>query len=123
MCRCDGHHGGLAGEDRCWDDGRRDGHWGPGGRDQSGGGRGQQGGGAAGRPQQAGEQAAELVRELGQVRDCELHDVEQSELYDVERSELHVLDHALHVLHVRGQVQVHCVLRELEIDELCGEVV
>ena len=63
------------------------------------------------------------MRELGQVRDCELHDVEQSELYDVERSELHVLDHALHVLHVRGQVQVHCVLRELEIDELCGEVV
>ena len=65
MCRCDGHHGGLAGEDRCLDDGRSDGHWGLGGRDQSGGGRGQQGGGAAGRPQQAGEQAGELVRELG----------------------------------------------------------
>ena len=130
MCRCDGHHGGLAGEDRCLDDGRRDGHWGLGGRDQSGGEWGQQGEGAVGQPQQAGEQAGELVRELGQGRDCELHDeglcelhdVGRCELHDVELSELHVLDHALHVLHVTSHVQVHCELHVLEPDVLCGEL-
>ena len=64
------------------------------------------------------------------MKDCELHGEVQSELHDVEWSELHVLDHeqhvldhALHVLHVRGHVQVHCELRVLELDELCGEVV
>ena len=64
------------------------------------------------------------------MKDCELRGEVQSELHDVERSELHVLDHeqhvldhALHVLHVRGHVQVHCELRVLELDELCGEVV
>ena len=71
------------------------------------------------------------MRELGQV--SELHDVGRNELHDVEWSELHVLDHALHVLHeqdhalhvlhVRCHVQVHCELRVLVLDELCGEVV
>ena len=52
----------------------------------------------------------------------ELHDVEWSELHVLDH-EQHVLDHALHVLHVRGHVQVHCELRVLELDELCGEAV